>query len=31
VNPEEGESFFSATNIYLMPTTLSAITFNFLT
>lgn len=26
----EGEPFFSATNIYLMPTTLSAITFNFL-
>ena len=27
---EEGASFFSATNIYLMPTTLSGITFNFL-
>ena len=27
----ESGSFFSATNIYLMPTTLSAITFNFLT
>lgn len=27
----EGEPFFSATNIYMMPTTLSAITFNFLT
>ena len=26
----EGEPFFSATNIYLMPTTLSGITFNFL-
>jgi len=26
----EGKSFFSATNIYLQPTTLSAITFNFL-
>ncbi len=26
----EGEPFFSATNIYLMPTTLSAITFNFI-
>jgi ammonia channel protein AmtB len=26
----DGGSFFSATNIYLMPTTLSAITFNFL-
>ena len=26
----EAEPFFSATNIYLMPTTLSAITFNFL-
>ncbi len=26
----DGEPFFSATNIYLMPTTLSAITFNFL-
>ena len=26
----ESGSFFSATNIYLMPTTLSAITFNFL-
>jgi ammonium transporter, Amt family len=25
-----GATFFSATNIYLMPTTLSAITFNFL-
>ncbi|MQA07735.1 MAG: ammonium transporter [Pseudonocardiaceae bacterium] len=25
-----GESYFSATNIYLMPTTLSGITFNFL-
>ncbi len=31
VNPAEGEPFFSATNIYLMPTTLSGITFNFLT
>jgi ammonia channel protein AmtB len=31
VNPAEGETFFSATNIYLMPTTLSGITFNFLT
>ncbi len=27
----EDEPFFSATNIYLMPTTLSGITFNFLT
>jgi ammonium transporter, Amt family len=27
----EDAPFFSATNIYLMPTTLSAITFNFLT
>jgi len=26
----DGQPFFSATNIYLMPTTLSAITFNFL-
>ncbi len=26
----EGKSFFSGTNIYLQPTTLSAITFNFL-
>jgi ammonium transporter, Amt family len=26
----EGEPFFSATNIYLMPTTLSGVTFNFL-
>jgi Amt family ammonium transporter len=26
----EGKTFFSATNIYLQPTTLSAITFNFL-
>jgi len=26
----EGESFFTATNIYLTPTSLSAITFNFL-
>jgi Amt family ammonium transporter len=26
----EGEPFYSATNIYLMPTTLSGITFNFL-
>jgi ammonia channel protein AmtB len=31
VDPAEGEEFFSATNIYLMPTTLSGITFNFLT
>jgi len=27
---QEGESFFTATNIYLTPTSLSAITFNFL-
>jgi ammonia channel protein AmtB len=27
---ETGEAFYSATNIYLMPTTLSGITFNFL-
>lgn len=30
VDPSDGGVFFSATNIYLMPTTLSAITFNFL-
>jgi Amt family ammonium transporter len=31
VDPAEDRTFFSATNIYLMPTTLSGITFNFLT
>ena len=31
VDPSDGGAFFSATNIYLMPTTLSGITFNFLT
>jgi Amt family ammonium transporter len=30
VDPDDGRSFFSATTIYLTPTTLSAITFNFL-
>ncbi len=30
VDPAEGRAFFSATTIYLTPTTLSAITFNFL-
>jgi ammonia channel protein AmtB len=31
VDPSDGGTFLSATNIYLMPTTLSGITFNFLT
>ncbi|MCH2373494.1 MAG: ammonium transporter [Planctomycetes bacterium] len=31
VDTDEGRTFFSATTIYLTPTTLSAITFNFLT
>jgi ammonia channel protein AmtB len=30
VDADDGRSFFSATTIYLTPTTLSAITFNFL-
>ena len=30
IDPADGRSFFSATTIYLTPTTLSAITFNFL-
>ena len=30
VDPDDGRKFFSATTIYLTPTTLSAITFNFL-
>jgi len=30
IDPSDDGTFFSATNIYLMPTTLSAITFNFL-
>ena len=30
INPADNETFFSATTIYLTPTTLSGITFNFL-
>jgi len=30
IDPDDGRTFFSATTIYLTPTTLSAITFNFL-
>ena len=30
IDPDDGRMFFSATTIYLTPTTLSAITFNFL-
>jgi ammonia channel protein AmtB len=30
IDPEDGRTFFSATTIYLTPTTLSAITVNFL-
>ena len=30
IDPDEGRAFFSATTIYLTPTTLSAITVNFL-
>lgn len=30
IQPESGEAYFTATTIYLTPTTLSAVTFNFL-